>query len=135
MIRRPPRSTRTDTLFPYTTLFRSISGCNAGLDASRSGADLFLACQHDRRFPSRIWSGQGPACHCRGVFDMWSAAMKRATQARLERPDIEGRIIDLAHTDVVADPMGSIRRIYARFALPFSDEHAARIRQIGRAHV
>src|SRR3546814_16505318 len=26
MIRRPPRSTRTDTLFPYTTLFRSASG-------------------------------------------------------------------------------------------------------------
>src|SRR3546814_16134987 len=26
MIRRPPRSTRTDTLFPYTTLFRSIRG-------------------------------------------------------------------------------------------------------------
>src|SRR3546814_1246798 len=26
MIRRPPRSTRTDTLFPYTTLFRSIDG-------------------------------------------------------------------------------------------------------------
>src|SRR3546814_2583395 len=25
MIRRPPRSTRTDTLFPYTTLFRSVS--------------------------------------------------------------------------------------------------------------
>src|SRR3546814_1821559 len=28
MIRRPPRSTRTDTLFPYTTLFRSISKGN-----------------------------------------------------------------------------------------------------------
>src|SRR3546814_1853193 len=27
MIRRPPRSTRTDTLFPYTTLFRSVLGC------------------------------------------------------------------------------------------------------------
>src|SRR3546814_3579823 len=26
MIRRPPRSTRTDTLFPYTTLFRSAVG-------------------------------------------------------------------------------------------------------------
>src|SRR3546814_14081217 len=26
MIRRPPRSTRTDTLFPYTTLFRSRNG-------------------------------------------------------------------------------------------------------------
>src|SRR3546814_17581006 len=28
MIRRPPRSTRTDTLFPYTTLFRSGQGCD-----------------------------------------------------------------------------------------------------------
>src|SRR3546814_16958857 len=27
MNRRPPRSTRTDTLFPFTTLFRSIEGC------------------------------------------------------------------------------------------------------------
>src|SRR3546814_9818174 len=30
MIRRPPRSTRTDTLFPYTTLFRSAEGAVAG---------------------------------------------------------------------------------------------------------
>src|SRR3546814_7835926 len=28
MIRRPPRSTRTDTLFPYTTLFRSNRSCD-----------------------------------------------------------------------------------------------------------
>src|SRR3546814_438727 len=28
MIRRPPRSTRTDTLFPYTTLFRSLIGAD-----------------------------------------------------------------------------------------------------------
>src|SRR3546814_2318896 len=32
MIRRPPRSTRTDTLFPYTTLFRSSRGRNRILD-------------------------------------------------------------------------------------------------------
>src|SRR3546814_11829223 len=31
MIRRPPRSTRTDTLFPSTTLFRSHAGCEAPL--------------------------------------------------------------------------------------------------------
>src|SRR3546814_1998813 len=35
MIRRPPRSTRTDTLFPYTTLFRSlfelVRDCGAAL--------------------------------------------------------------------------------------------------------
>src|SRR3546814_3880641 len=30
MIRRPPRSTRTDTLFPYTTLFRSAEGATLG---------------------------------------------------------------------------------------------------------
>src|SRR3546814_10650473 len=37
MIRRPPRSTRTDTLFPYTTLFRSV-GCRARDGARRAGA-------------------------------------------------------------------------------------------------
>src|SRR3546814_21137869 len=30
MIRRPPRSTRTDTLFPYTTLYRSTASGNTG---------------------------------------------------------------------------------------------------------
>src|SRR3546814_18603290 len=43
MIRRPPRSTRTDTLFPYTTLFRSVAGGAAAeflgeLDALRLAA-------------------------------------------------------------------------------------------------
>src|SRR3546814_10034821 len=44
MIRRPPRSTRTDTLFPYTTLFRSnmvvpngVAVANALHEAARSG--------------------------------------------------------------------------------------------------
>src|SRR3546814_12697092 len=44
MIRRPPRSTRTDTLFPYTTLFRS------GM------ADVF--------FFTTVHSGLPPACSC-----------------------------------------------------------------------
>src|SRR3546814_10599685 len=34
MIRRPPRSTRTDTLFPYTTLVRSGSGLQAVIEAA-----------------------------------------------------------------------------------------------------
>src|SRR3546814_12435634 len=48
MIRRPPRSTRTDTLFPYTTLFRSELGPLLGADRhgvhdllrAASGGDL-----------------------------------------------------------------------------------------------
>src|SRR3546814_3619216 len=39
MIRRPPRSTRTDTLVPYTTLFRST---DAGLDVDQSGYPTIL---------------------------------------------------------------------------------------------
>src|SRR3546814_14532247 len=37
MIRRPPRSTRTDTLFPYTTLFRSDAGCDRQPDRTGRG--------------------------------------------------------------------------------------------------
>src|SRR3546814_20409165 len=43
MIRRPPRSTRTDTLFPYTTLFRSDAGdgdLRSGHDGVPEGLDL-----------------------------------------------------------------------------------------------
>src|SRR3546814_5243691 len=43
MIRRPPRSTRTDTLFPYTTLFRSTitNGEGGTISGVRYGAILF----------------------------------------------------------------------------------------------
>src|SRR3546814_4756747 len=51
MIRRPPRSTRTDTLFPYTTLFRS------GLPLSRQ------AVQYGRYRGSVQQAGRG----CRGA--------------------------------------------------------------------
>src|SRR3546814_17170277 len=48
MIRRPPRSTRTDTLFPYTTLFRSDHdrGCDTRLELLRGSIEL-LAELHD----------------------------------------------------------------------------------------
>src|SRR3546814_3682447 len=37
MIRRPPRSTRTDTLFPYTTLFRSYDAAVQGMGSTALG--------------------------------------------------------------------------------------------------
>src|SRR3546814_1804168 len=45
MMRRPPRSTRTDTLFPYTTLFRSmvLDGVAARCHQDVAGADRFVA--------------------------------------------------------------------------------------------
>jgi hypothetical protein len=63
----------------------------------------------------------------RGVFDTWSEGLLRGIRARDARPDIEARIIDLGHNEVVADPRGTIRRIYDRFGLPFSAEHQQRI--------
>src|SRR3546814_14078474 len=41
MIRRPPRSTRTDTRFPYTTRFRS--PCKADVHPGEPGSTNFLA--------------------------------------------------------------------------------------------
>src|SRR3546814_9926212 len=44
MTRRPPRSTRTDTLFPYTTLFRSYDGTNAaGQPENFDGAEFIYS--------------------------------------------------------------------------------------------
>src|SRR3546814_5992263 len=48
MIRRPPRSTRTDTLFPYTTLFRSRGRKSSG--SAHSPFPFVLSLSKDRTF-------------------------------------------------------------------------------------
>src|SRR3546814_20355254 len=57
MIRRPPRSTRTDTLFPYTTLFRSASWARLveadRACARRSGGVPRALCDPVRAFAGR----------------------------------------------------------------------------------
>src|SRR3546814_4962242 len=60
MIRRPPRSTRTDTLLPYTTLFRSHG--KRAKDAHR-GEHYYEPRRlgHD----DRIWRGKDGRYHCR----------------------------------------------------------------------
>src|SRR3546814_3304801 len=63
MIRRPPRSTRTDTLFPYTTLFRSAQkpGCGSRQDdpqGCRPRRTCSGACEVDpRHLPGRRGDG------------------------------------------------------------------------------
>src|SRR3546814_18004613 len=49
MIRRPPRSTRTDTLFPYTTLFRSGDRCRAAVIEIMDEAEQFALGLGDER--------------------------------------------------------------------------------------
>src|SRR3546814_4603795 len=66
MIRRPPRSTRTDTLFPYTTLFRSCSrkprlwlNSRPRRSKSRSSRPGSRRCAASRKRRRRLPSGTG----------------------------------------------------------------------------
>src|SRR3546814_17111405 len=62
MIRRPPRSTRTDTLFPYTTLFRSISDPLSPAEAKRvlslGAPGVFSDPSYARYYPAGAVAGQ-----------------------------------------------------------------------------
>src|SRR3546814_13759066 len=60
MIRRPPRSTRTDTLFPYTTLFRSIQAIvNKRLAKMRRMIDATLAYHRLGAVTGKIYDADG----------------------------------------------------------------------------
>src|SRR3546814_12599551 len=86
MIRRPPRSTRTDTLFPYTTLFRSV-GAAIGLvgggherDAADRGLDA-RQLRHGRGIEidgGRIVRRSAGAGHCPAGF-LWRLFLKVET--------------------------------------------------------
>src|SRR3546814_15517337 len=60
MIRRPPRSTRTDTLFPYTTLFRSLRGRNTVMvGLLRHGSHFRDSCRRARVTAVARCAGRG----------------------------------------------------------------------------
>src|SRR3546814_13221998 len=83
MIRRPPRSTRTDTLFPYTTLFRSDDGAGHGEGAELGGREEAGEHHHraelDRECGVALGKGQ-----CNGTPDARQAQI-------LDKPDITSR--------------------------------------------
>src|SRR3546814_11485513 len=54
MIRRPPRSTRTDTLFPYTTLFRSFHDEFADLQILKQQSAIILTFRKPAAVPSPV---------------------------------------------------------------------------------
>src|SRR3546814_4472830 len=65
MIRRPPRSTRTDTLFPYTTLFRSVREPLyrelADLAVPGEHSSVIAACERSIALIDHHWQRQPPA--------------------------------------------------------------------------
>src|SRR3546814_2520559 len=92
MIRRPPRSTRTDTLFPYTTLFRSLED------------ELEIAARHRRT--------QGADPRYRGIQQCLQAVLGGAQAEAL------GAVIGKARSEEHTSELQSLMRIsYAVFCL------------------
>src|SRR3546814_18737784 len=62
MLRRPPRSTRTDTLLPYTTLFRSVRPARgARIEWQEGGGDLRRHREEEQRQANVVDVGQPQA--------------------------------------------------------------------------
>src|SRR3546814_2665124 len=117
MLRRPPRSTRTDTLFPYTTLFRSLNDLG-------SINDRYY--QHDRNwalFTHNIFHVTDTIDFTFGLRYTKDKKKFRAdfTNDNVICPQIQGLVLD----DLVSPTANASAKALA----------GALIGQIGRAHV
>src|SRR3546814_15244646 len=118
MIRRPPRSTRTDTLFPYTTLFRSELALLALVDLHRA--------------LRAVAGGQAPdvlavPLPVHRVLDRIGALCQRGAAAVLE-------VVDAARTHVLVLDAAEIDPDLAVLVSELRRE-AQVFLEIGRAHV
>src|SRR3546814_11594767 len=87
MIRRPPRSTRTDTLFPYTTLFRSLDVLLSRLEAEyKVAAGLEMA-----PFETARWVSADDPADLKAFTDLNRAAMAK---------DRDGNPVFMAKTEI-----------------------------------
>src|SRR3546814_2311338 len=120
MIRRPPRSTRTDTRFPYTTLFRSDSFLRFRDAAAAAGID------------APIIPGILPVSNVsqtRRMADMCGTAIPAWMVALFEGLDDHPAARQLVAATIAAELS---RRLYPGGVRDF---HFYTLNQIGRAHV
>src|SRR3546814_8327048 len=103
MIRRPPRSTRTDTLFPYTTLFRSLlaeHGVKRAINTLiQVGSDRFGVLEVDSPIEGRFT--EADLTFVAGTANLLGVALERQrTEAMLRRNE---QLLQqaLAHQDVL----------------------------------
>src|SRR3546814_20742047 len=115
MIRRPPRSTRTDTLLPYTTLFRSLPVPTPALGALAAlrtlafgGRETISAVARELRSsftdfreknPDLVVGGQAPRC----LFNQKVSATRRFSAQSYSTPRMKavGKAFDASLNDVV----------------------------------
>src|SRR3546814_10969854 len=138
MIRRPPMSSLTDTLFPYTTRFRSLGRGSDLPPHARPGGRVFVP----------------PSCHSRRKKRLWriKVAGNRISSGRRRRAESSAPLkvfadihamIDLGIENVVtpvcggnAKCMGAAAHRHRGLALGRVDgELVGQVPEIGRAHV
>src|SRR3546814_10877188 len=125
MIRRPPRSTRTDTLFPYTTLFRSSAQGRAdrGGRGDRARGERGLR-GVAREFRAGAGSGRG-AAFAHHLANAWDELADLAARAVSRSPP---RHIDRTRT---VGPAESARRRPLRRS-ERSEEHTSELKTLMR---
>src|SRR3546814_7066284 len=105
MIRRPPRSTRTDTLFPYTTLFRSDQAYRGFLALElidRADADAARQAR-PQRVDLRVIGGDyddvAGADRARGAVLVGPAPLQEILDCRADRRNFLGGDLGIAFVD------------------------------------
>src|SRR3546814_14374278 len=123
MIRRPPRSTRTDTLFPYTTLFRSDELADLFRDrgfrgAADRGRHPLLphpdrgehppprrTARHDRRSLGRPRARMVDLIAAAGIYFRLHPRSPRSRRQAIGRAAVRVRVRKYVENTVVAEPL------------------------------
>src|SRR3546814_20256302 len=110
MIRRPPRSTRTDTLFPYTTLFRSAAAQSTDfveIDSARAPQRRIDIAVSDRRAVGQIL-GEGAQRPVRGRLVLDEGIDPVGHDVAFDLVDLE---LDFGFLDDIVDPHSDRKRV------------------------
>src|SRR3546814_7084778 len=119
MIRRPPRSTRTDTLFPYTTLFRS-----------QQAATIGAVQEEQHRAKVRQLAGAQRADFAARGIDLRSGVVQ----------DLVGETYTMGEADALTIRFNAMNEAWGYRTQAVNSRNNARMarfggKQIGRAHV
>src|SRR3546814_3004636 len=118
MIRRPPRSTRTDTLLPYTTLFRSADATDAGIARDTRAYVAFLDAQEQ--------TDRGRKAGTIG-YDLGASYEFRAAAARPDRIAAVGSIYGVSVEAARPNsPQLLVSRKWATYYVDIASDHDRR---------
>src|SRR3546814_7363878 len=88
MVRRPPRSTRTDTLFPYTTLFRSSGTVRKNLRALPAVATTPSLARDARALERMVVAKAAPDAVAKAARALAAGLLERSEEHTSELPSL-----------------------------------------------